>query len=114
MPANRSAGTATKNVRMTLSTSTCAHASVRGKRCAKNRAPRSVRHQRARGGRSTPCGWTPGGGNCENTYFALEGKEGIDRPTGPAIEADAQHAVHGPQCEFLLPSLPCLASVSAE
>jgi len=67
---------------------------------AKARAPRSVRRQRTRGGLSRPASWTPGGGCCEKTYLAVEGEDRIERRVGPAIEAEAQQAVHGPQCEF--------------
>jgi hypothetical protein len=74
----------------------------------------SVRRQRARGGRSRPSGWTPGGGNCEKTYFAFDGEETIKTPAGPAIEADAQQAVHGPQWALFASSSPCAFSPACE
>ena len=68
-----------------------------------------VRRQRARGGRSRPSGWTPSGGNCEKRYGALDVIDAIEIPAAPAMEAEAQHAVHGPQCVV---SLSCLAPSS--
>lgn len=92
-----------KNGSHDSSTSTSAHTGVRGKRRANSRAPRSVRHQSASGGRSRPSGWTPGGGNCEKKYSRFEDEDGIGIPAGPAIEADAQQAAQGPQCDSSLP-----------
>jgi hypothetical protein len=92
-----------------------ARARARNTARAKTCAPRSVRRQRARGGRSRPGGWTPSGGNCEKTYFACDGEEEIVTPAGPAaIEADAQQAAQGPQCGFLPPSSACFVPLSSE
>src|SRR5688572_4406332 len=84
---------------------------ARGTARARRARAGSVRRQRARGGRSRPSGWTPGGSDWKKTYFEFEGEERIECPTGPAMEADAQHAVQGPQW-LLLPSSPCVATLS--
>jgi hypothetical protein len=69
---------------------------ARGQRALEARAD-LVRRQRARGGRSRPSGWTPGGANCEKTYGALDADDSIEMPAGPPMEAEAQQAVQGPQ-----------------
>ena len=51
-------------------------------------------------------------GNCEKAYVALDGEDRIETPAGPLIEAEAQHAVHGPQCAPL-PPLSSLWAVSS-
>ena len=82
----------------------------RSARSELRRAPRSVRRQRASGGRSKRCSSAPGGVSGENRYLVFDGEARIESTSGPAMDADAQHAVHGPQCA-LFPSSACGCAV---